>query len=389
MQVGNFVQQPQGFKAFIPDAFPPSTELQFSSKVYLANDRATLALGKLDGVAQLIPDIDYFIFTYIQKEATLSSNIEGTKATMHDALRAGIDITDNIPDDVENIFSYVKAANYGFARIKNMPPTLRVIREIHKELMQYTREGVGKTPGDFRKTQNWIGGTRPDNADFVPPPPHELGRVLSDFEKFINTPQPYPPLIQAALMHAQFETIHPFLDGNGRTGRLLVTLMLHYQGVLEYPILYLSEYFKRHRDTYFDRLADYHNKSDVERWVIFFLEGIAEIAAEATEVSKKIVKLRESDMIKAHSLGGKQAKTAIKLLHGLFKQPIVDVATAQKITGLSRPAANALVKKFVDIGILRQVDETDTYGRQFVYIEYLILFQEPEIRRKIAEEENE
>lgn len=388
MQVGNFVQQPQGFKAFIPDEFPPKVELQFSSKVYLANDKATLALGKLDGVAQLIPNIDYFISTYIQKEATLSSNIEGTKATMNDALRAGIDITENVPDDVENIFSYVKAVNYGFARIKDMPPTLRVIRELHKELMLYTKEGVGKTPGDFRKTQNWIGGTRPDNADFVPPPPHELGRALGDFEKFINTPQPYPPLIQAALMHAQFETIHPFLDSNGRTGRLLVTLMLHHQKVLEYPILYLSEYFKRHRDTYFDRLADYHNKGDVERWVIFFLEGIAEIATEATEVSKKIVKLRESDMTKAHSLGGKQAKTAIKLLHGLFKQPIIDVATAQKITGLSRPAANALVKKFVDVGILRQVDETDTYGRQFIYPEYLILFHEPEIRRKIAEKEN-
>lgn len=387
MQIGNFVHQPQGFKAFIPLDFPPKGSIVFSSDVYLANDRATLALGKLDGVAQLIPDIDFFISTYVQKEATLSSNIEGTKATMHDALRAGIDLTENVPDDVENIFSYVKAVNYGFKRVKNNPLTLRVIREIHKELMQYTKEGIGKTPGEFRKTQNWIGGTRPDNADFVPPPPHELNRVLGDFEKFINTPQPYPPLIQAALMHAQFETIHPFLDGNGRTGRLLVTLQLHYQNVLEYPILYLSEYFKRHRDVYFDRLADYHNKGEVERWVIFFLEGIAEVAAEAMNVSKKIVALRERHMTLAHSLGGKQAKTAIKLLQGLYTQPIVDVVTVQKITGLSRPAANALVKKFIDIDILRQVDETHTYARQFVYAEYLILFHEPEIRRKIEQKE--
>lgn len=387
MQLGHLVQQPQGFKAYIPDKFPPKKPLDLSSKVYLANDKATLALGKLDGVAQLIPDIDYFISTYAQKEASLSSNIEGTKATMHDALRAGIDMTEDIPDDVENIISYMRAINHGFSRAKEMPLTLNVIKELHQQLMQFTKEGIGKTPGEFRKTQNWIGGTRPDNADFVPPPPHELMRTLGDLENFINTPQPYPPLIVAALMHAQFETIHPFLDGNGRTGRLLVTLQLRHQEVLAYPILYLSEYFRRHRDTYFDRLADYHNKGDVERWLLFFLEGIAEIAAEATEVSKKVVTLRERDMTKAHSLGGKQAKTAIKLLHGLYKQPIVDVATVEKITGLSRPAANALVKKFTDIEILRQVDETDTYGRQFVYTEYLVLFHEPEIRRKIAEKE--
>lgn len=384
MNIGNFVQQPQGYKAFIPDRFPPKSEISFSSRVYLANDKATLALGKLDGVAQLIPDINYFISTYAQKEAALSSNIEGTKATMHDALRAGIDMTEDIPDDVENILSYMRAINHGFKQASETPLTLRVIRELHEKLMQFTEEGLGKTPGEFRKTQNWIGGTRPDNADFVPPPPHELMRALGDLENFINTPQPYPPLIVAALMHAQFETIHPFLDGNGRTGRLLITLQLRHQGVLVYPILYLSEYFRRHRDTYFDRLADYHNRGDVERWVLFFLEGVAEVAQEATEVSKKIVKLREKHMTLAHSLGGRQAKTAVKLLLGLYKQPIVDVATVEKITALSRPAANALVKKFVDIGVLQQVDKTDTYGRQFVYAEYLILFHEPEIERHNA-----
>jgi Fic family protein len=387
MNIGNIVQQPQGYKAFIPNEFPPKSEIHFSSRIYLANDKATLALGKLDGVAQLIPDINYFISTYAQKEAALSSNIEGTKATMHDALRAGIDMTEDIPDDVENILSYMRAINHGFKRAREMPLTLRIIRELHEQLMQFTKEGIGKTPGEFRKTQNWIGGTRPDNADFVPPPPHKLLSALGDLEVFINSPQPYPPLIVAALMHAQFETIHPFLDGNGRTGRLLITLQLRHQGVLEYPILYLSEYFRRHRDTYFNRLADYHNKGELERWVLFFLEGIAEVASEATEVSKKIVNLREKHMTLAHSLGGRQAKTAVKLLVGLYKQPIIDVATAEKITGLSRPAANALVKKFVDIGILSLVDETDTYGRQFVYSEYLILFHEPEIKRHSSKKE--
>jgi Fic family protein len=254
--------------------------------------------------------------------------------------------------------------------------------------MADTQEGVGKTPGEFRKTQNWIGGTRPDSADFVPPPPRELNKALADIEKFLNLPQPYSPLIKAALLHAQFETIHPFLDGNGRTGRLLIALQLHHDKMLEYPVLYLSEYFKRHRDVYFDRLSDYHNRGEVERWVLFFLEGVTSIAEEAIQVSKKLVALREKDMTLAHSLGGKQAKTAIKLLEGLFGQPIVDVAKVEEITGLSRPAANALVKKFVDIDILQQVDEADTYGRQFAYVEYLTLFHEPEIRRKIAEKES-
>lgn len=387
MSLGNFVRQPQGYKAFIPDDFPPRKPLVFSPEVYLANDKATLALGKLDGMAQLIPNIDFFLSTYIQKEAALSSNIEGTKATMHDAFRANINMSEDIPDDVENIFSYIEAIKYGFQEVNRSPLTLRVIRTLHEKLMANTREGIGKTPGEFRKTQNWIGGTRPDNADFVPPPPRELNRALADLEKFLNLPQPYSPLIKAALLHAQFETIHPFLDGNGRTGRLLITLQLHHDKILEYPVLYLSDYFKRHRDTYFDRLSGYHNKDEIERWVLFFLEGVTTIAEEAIQVSKKLVALRENDMIKAHSLGGKQAKTAIKLLQGLYQNPIVDVAKAEEITGLSRPAANALVKKFVDLEILRQAETPMNYARTFAYVEYLLLFEESELRRQIDKEE--
>ncbi|HSW81313.1 MAG TPA: Fic family protein [Candidatus Saccharimonas sp.] len=372
--IGKFVTQPAGFKAFIPDAFPPTTPLVFRSQTQLLAADATLALGKLDGIAQLIPDIDFFIYMYVRKEATLSSNIEGTKATMHDSLKADLNITEGVPRDVENILHYVKAVNYGLSRLKSMPLILRVIRELHEQLMAETAEGVGKTPGEIRKTQNWIGGTRPDNADFVPPPVHELGRVLSDFENFLNKKQSYPALINAALMHAQFETIHPFLDGNGRTGRLLITMYLCRQKVLEYPILYLSEYFKRHRDTYFDRLSAYHNKGEVNEWVEFFLEGVAEVAREATDVSKHIITIREQDMTIVHALGGKQAPTAVKLLKGLYSQPIVDVAAAEKITGLSRPAANQLIKKFVNLGILQPTDEAATYGRQFAYQNYIRLF---------------
>ena len=374
MRVGRFIQQPQGFKAFIPDVFPPEEQLLFLPEVHMANAEATLALGKLDGVAQLIPDIDFFTLMYVRKEAALSSNIEGTKATMHDSLKASIDMTEGLPRDVENIIHYIEAVNYGRDRLKSMPLSLRVVRELHHKLMHGTQEGIGKTPGEFRHSQNWIGGTRPDNADFVPPPAHELGRVLSDFEKFINNNTLYPPLIKAALIHAQFETIHPFLDGNGRTGRLLITLQLCNDKVLEYPILYLSEYFKRHRDTYFERLSDYHNKGVVERWLIFFLEGVKDVAIEALDVSKRIVVLREQDMKKVHNLGGKRASSALVLLLGLYKQPIVDIATVESITRLSRPAANSQVQKMIEIGILRQIDEYVKYSRQFSYDEYLDLF---------------
>lgn len=384
MLLGEFVQQPQGYKAFIPNNFPPKGELNFSSDVLLANDKATLMLGKLDGIAQLIPDIDYFLSTYIQKEAALSSNIEGTKATMHDVIRAEISKTDDIPDDVENIFSYIKAINHGVSAVKDSPLTLRIIREIHEKMMKNTAEGIGKTPGEFRKTQNWIGGLSLKDALFVPPPVHELSRALSDIEKFLNLPQPYPPLIRAGLLHAQFETIHPFLDGNGRTGRLLITLQLHHDRVLEYPILYISEYFKRYRDEYFDRLSDYHNRGDIERWLLFFLQGVTTIAEEAIQVSKNLIALREKDIERVHAIGGRQAKTALKLLKGLYKNPIVDVARVEGITELSRPAANALVKKFVDMDILRQVEDAPSnYGRLFAYTEYLVLFNEPEIRRRM------
>jgi Fic family protein len=373
--VGTFVTQPQGFKVFIPDVFPPATPLNFRRQTQLLAADAALALGKLDGIAQLIPDIDFFIFMYVRKEATLSSNIEGTKATMHDSLKADINITEGVPHDVENILHYVQAVNYGLKRMEQMPLAMRVIHELHEQLMAGTTEGLGKTPDEVRKTQNWIGGTRPDNADFVPPPVHELGRTLNDFEKFLNSSdQAYPSLISAALMHAQFETIHPFLDGNGRTGRLLITMYLCRQKVLEYPILYLSEYFKRHRDVYFARLSGYHNRGEINEWVEFFLEGVTEVAREAVEVSKRIIAVRENDMTTMHSLGGKQAPSAMKLLKGLYSQPIIDVPTAEKVTGLSRPAANQLIKKFVELGILKQTDESVTYGRQFAYQSYIDLF---------------
>lgn len=376
MNVGDLIKQPQGFKAFIPSRFPPSKGLDLSLEVLKASDKATLALGKLDGVAELVPDIDFFTFMYIRKEATLSSNIEGTKATMHDSLKADINIQEGIPRDVENIIHYIQALNFGIARLQEIPLSTRLIKEIHHKLMYGTEEGKGKTPGELRQTQNWIGGTRPDNADFVPPPPGELNRCLKDFDNFLNREQPCSPLIQTGLAHAQFETIHPFLDGNGRTGRLLITLQLCHADVLEYPILYLSEYFKRYRDVYFKKLSDYHNHGDINKWLVFFLEGVSDVAQEAIETSKAIVSLRKQDAEKIHQLGGKQVKSASKLLKNLYKQPIVDAVTVSKFTGLSRPAANALIQKFTDLGILKQTDETVKYGREFSYDDYLSLFTE-------------
>ena len=379
MLLGNFVQQPQGYKAFIPGQFPPKEMLVFSPTVHLTNDRATLALGKLDGIAQLIPDIDYFLSTYIQKEAAVSSNIEGTKATMHDALRADIGMTEYIPEDVENIFSYINAINHGVAAVQDSPLTLRIIRQVHEKMMKNTREGIGKTPGEIRKTQNWIGGTRPENALFVPPPAHELPRALSDIEKFLNLPQPYSPLIKAALLHAQFETVHPFLDGNGRTGRMLVTMFLWHRRLLEMPVLYLSTYFKKHQETYYEKLNAYHSENgNVEEWVEFFLDGVIDIANSSIETCRKITELRERDMRKAQKLGKATAPKTLDMIRFLYKMPTVGIADVVNQTRYSRPSAYKLIDRLVDMNILYPADENDGYGKKYTYKDYVEVFAEDE-----------
>src|SRR3989338_7687147 len=295
VNLGKFVNQPTGYRAFIPEKFPPKEVIVFTPLTAKLDSKATLAVGKLDGITQLLPDLDFFIFMYVRKEAALSSEIEGTKATMIDAISAEADIKRDMPKDVDRILHYIKAMNFGLKRLERLPLSLRLTREVHKTLLEGTGDAPGKTPREFRKSQNWIGGGSPATARFVPPPSNELPRALDDFEKFFHAKDSLPPLIKTALMHAQFETIHPFLDGNGRTGRLLITFYLCQQSILERPVLYLSEYFKRYRDAYFDLMHNYHDKGEVLPWIDFFLEGIATVSEAAITTSKKINDLREED----------------------------------------------------------------------------------------------
>jgi len=373
MKIGKLIQQPSGYKAFIPGKFPPEEQIVLSDKIHQLHAKAVLMLGKLDGITQLLPDLDFFILMYIRKEATRSSEIEGTKATIVDVIKSEAEIgTNRFPQDVERIMHYISAMEYGLRRLESLPLSLRFIREIHKVLIEKTADAPGKTPGEFRVSQNWIGGGSPNTAKFVPPIPSEMHRCLDDFEKFLYTKDEYPPLIKAALAHAQFETIHPFLDGNGRAGRLLTTFYLCKLGILERPVLYLSEYFLNNQKTYYDSLQAYHQE-DADVSGDFFLDGVAIIATEAIETSKKINTLRQKDVVKIQSLG-RRAKTGAIVLENLYKLPIVSVKKIEEWTQLSRPQANDLVKKLVELGILEQRDKNIEYGREFWYKNYLNLF---------------
>ena len=374
MKIGRLIQQPSGYKAFIPDKFPPENALLFNSKSQQLHARAALMLGKLDGITQLLPDLDFFILMYITKEAALSSRIEGTKATMVDVIKSEAEIEYKLPQDVERILHYIRAMEYGLKRLETLPLSLRFIREIHQVLIEGTADAPGKTPGKFRVSQNWIGGGSPNTARFVPPPPSEILRCLDDLEKFLYSEDVYPPLIKAALAHAQFETIHPFLDGNGRTGRLLTTFYLCKLGVLERPVLYLSEYFLNNQQAYYDSLDEYHSESgNVFTWLDFFLDGVAIIADEAIKTSKKINTLRQKDIAKIQTLG-RRTKMGNIVLENLYKVPIVSVRKIEDWTGLSRVQANELVNKLVEIGILVQNNKDIEYGREFWYKDYLGLF---------------
>lgn len=374
MKIGKFVQQPQGFKAFVPAPFPPAERFIFSPLTENLHARAAFLLGKLDGITQLLPDLDFFIYMYVRKEAALSSEIEGTQATMSDAIRAEVEITKDLPQDVDRILHYIEAMNYGLKRLEDLPLSLRLIREVHHELIADTGDAPGKTPGEFRTSQNWIGGASPATARFVPPPVTDMRHALDELEKFMHAKDGLPPLIKTALLHAQFETIHPFLDGNGRAGRLLITFYLCQQEVLERPVLYLSEFFKKHRSVYFDLLEDYHNKGAIEPWINFFLEGVAEVSRNAVETSRAINALREEDMMVLQDLDSRRAKVGLEVLRNLYELPIVNVRKIEEWTGLSRPAAGALVQELVRLGILVQRDRETTYGRDFEYKRYLKIF---------------
>lgn len=372
--IGKYVQQKAGYNAFILEEFPPVEMLINEPKIVKLLANANLQLGKLDGLTKLLPDIDFFIFMYINKEAAYSSQVEGTRAKLTDALQAEVERTPDLPKDVDDILHYIKAMNEGLGRLDKLPLSLRLIKEVHATLLTKARSSTNPYPGEFRKSQNWIMGTSPADARFVPPPPEYVMEAMSDLEKFFYSHEDLPILIKAGLIHSQFETIHPFLDGNGRTGRLLITFYLCQQGILERPVLYLSEHFKKHRDLYFSMLDEYR-KGNIVSWLDFFLKGIVRVAEEAIETSNKVIELREKDLYKVSELG-RASKNAIVLLKNLYKIPIINVRKIEEVMDLSREAANQLVDRFVKLGILAPKDKGKRYGRLFVYKDYLSLFEE-------------
>ncbi len=378
IELGINIPQLQGFKAFVPHSFPPKEGLDFDAHLLKKVDQATRLLGKLDGITKLLPDADFFLLMYLRKDAASSSQIEGTQATMIDAIEAEAKVNANIPKDVDDILHYIKALNYGMKRMvdDDFPVSLRFIRELHEKLMDQARATHFSDPGEFRKSQNWIGGTRPDNARFVPPPVPEMHRALADLERFIHADDGILTIIKAALIHAQFETIHPFLDGNGRTGRMLMTFYLWKEGFLEKPVLFLSSFFKKHQALYYEKLLGYQLHGQVDDWVNFFLEGVIEIANEAIEIVGKITALREKDMAKVQTLGKRSAESAALLLPKLYGQPVVNVALVQKWTGFTRAGAQTVIKRFISMGILSPKDKDNKYGQSYIYKKYTDIFME-------------
>ena len=373
--------QPEGFKAFVLESFPPKDTLVFSLAIQQKHAEAMRLLGKLDGITALLPDRDYFLEMFVRKDASSSSQIEGTQASISDAIEAlNIERRNNLPQDVDDILHYIEALNYGLERAKNFPFSLRFIRELHEKLMTGARNTHNPLPGEFRRTQNWIGGTRPDNARFVPPPVCEMNQALNDLEKFIHADDEYYlPLIKAGLLHAQFEAIHPFLDGNGRTGRMLVTMFLWHRRLLEMPVLYLSTYFKKHQETYYEKLNAYHSENgNVEEWVEFFLDGVIDIANSSIETCRKITELRERDMRKAQKLGKATAPKTLDMIRFLYKMPTVGIADVVNQTRYSRPSAYKLIDRLVDMNILYPADENDGYGKKYTYKDYVEVFAEDE-----------
>ena len=366
-----------GFSAFLPKPLPPEPPIRIEPAVQALLDEANQALGRLDGVAHLLPDAGLFLYSYVRKEAVLSSQIEGTQSSLSDLLLFENESAPGVPlDDVEETSNYIVAMNHGLRRIRSgeLPLSNRLLREVHAHLMQGVR-GADKAPGEFRRSQNWLGGTRPGNARFVPPPHQDVLPAMSALERFLHDdPEPTPILVKAALAHVQFETIHPFLDGNGRVGRLLITLLMCSEGVLQQPLLYLSLYFKQHRQLYYDHLQAVRTQGAWEEWLGFFLEGVIAVAGSATETARRIRDLVDRDRAVVNGFG-RGAGSAVRV-HAHAAQRIVITAggTATQLK-LSVPTVNAALGRLEEAGILREVTGRRR-GRVFAYEEYLSLLQE-------------
>jgi len=386
-RLGRFIETAIGgeiVRAFVPPPLPPNPPIDMT-KLVSHLSAADRALGRLDGISQLLPNKELFLYMYVRKEAVLSSQIEGTQSTLSDLLRAEADqLEAQSFDDVTEVSNYVEAMTYGVQRMKTFPLSLRLIREMHEILLKKSR-GAGKDPGQFRRSQNWIGGTRPGNAVYVPPPKIEMDACLDALEKFIhNETRDLPPLIKAGLIHLQFESIHPFLDGNGRIGRLLITLMLCAEGILKEPLLYLSLYFKTKRADYYRLLQEVRERGSWETWLEFFLDGVSGTAEEAVTTARNISELLETDLQKIRT-SGKPVGSLQQIFDLLKKAPYLTAAVTVKKTKLTLPTVNTAISGLEELGILHEITGRKR-DRVYEYEAYVSILQDRS--KQPAEEES-
>jgi len=363
-RAGTFIMQPGRYKAFIPNPLPPEPPLKYDDKLQSSLSEADRALAKLEGITTVLPNPDLFIAMYVKKEALLSSQIEGTQASLEGVLEFEANL---IPkedvNEIKEVINYIKALNYGIERLEKLPMSLRLIKEIHKILIEGTR-GSHRNPGEFRKSQNWIGpaGASLNEADFIPPPPDKVISSMNELEKFFHAEDNIPPLVKIALIHAQFETIHPFLDGNGRIGRLIITFYLFWKKILSKPLLYLSFYLKKNRSEYYDLLMKIRNEGAWEDWMKFILKGVSQTSEEASNTAREIIGLKE-ELIKKLYENSISSIYAVKLIDLLFYTPLVSVKGVSKKFNISKETANELVNRFEKIGIIKEITGKQRYKK--------------------------
>lgn len=362
------------YTAYLPKPLPPEPPINMQ-QIYPLLDKASVAVGRLDGLSVVLPDTELFLYMYVRKEALLSSQIEGTQSSFSDLLIYENNGTPGVPiDDVAEVSSYVASMNYGLERLNDLPLSLRLIREIHEILMRNSR-GSTKQPGEFRTTQNWIGGSRPGNAVFVPPPPEYLMECLDNLEKFIHDENiAMPTLIKAALIHVQFETIHPFLDGNGRLGRLLITFLLCAAGLLKKPLLYLSLFFKNRRDEYYSHLQNVREKGEWEEWIKFFLEGVVLTSEQATETARRIITLFDSDRKKIET--SDKSSTSVLVIHKYMRShPVVGTTKLKDACDLTLPTVLRSLGILESMGIVKEITGRERH-RIYIYKDYISILNE-------------
>jgi Fic family protein len=365
----------EAVKAFVPHPLPPQPPLDLSGVRQQLLEKALLACGRLDGVAGLLPDPDLFLYAYVRREAVLSSQIEGTQSSLSDLMLFELDDAPGVPfDDVVEVSNYVAALEHGITRLREgLPLSSRLLREVHEKLLSRGR-GSNKLPGEFRRSQNWIGGTRPGNAQFVPPPPGRVPDSMGDLERFIHGNEPLPALVKAALAHVQFETIHPFLDGNGRVGRLLIALLLHEAKVLRQPLLYLSLYFKQHRDEYYRLLDSVRKNGDWEEWLEYFLEGIQLTATGAVATADRLLALFRDDEQRVASLG-REGNSALRVLGALRSRPVATIQELGNRASVTFPTASKAVDILVRTGIANELTGRQR-NRVFAYTRFMEILNE-------------